>query len=74
MPLHLMNLKEDGRLNIERINKQPVEEHMRMLGNLTDSHWDYYLSVLPINEGYVCPRNILVDYGFDDKRSGIDIE
>ncbi len=66
-------LKEDGSLDIERIEQLPVEEHMKMLGEFTDEQYDYYLSTLPDDDSSDCPRNIVVDYGFDDKRSGVDI-
>ena len=67
-------LKEDGSLDIERIDQLPVEEHMEMLGELNSKQWDYYISTWPINESNDCPRNINVDYGIEDERSGIDID
>lgn len=70
-------LKEDGSLDIERINKLPVEEHMNMLGELTSKQWDYYVSTWPINESNNCPRNIIIDYTMEDeikRGTGVDIE
>ena len=60
-------LKEDGSLDIERINKLPVEQHMNMLGELTSKQWDYYLSTWPIIDSNDCPRNIIVDYTMEDE-------
>lgn len=63
----MVYLKEDGSLDIERIDKLPVEEHMSMLGELTSKQWDYYISTWPINESNDCPRNIIVDYTMEDE-------
>lgn len=60
-------LKEDGSLDIDRINKLPVEEHMSMLGEFTSRQIDEYLSRCPINEDKNCPRNIVVDYTMEDE-------
>lgn len=69
-----MYLTEDGSLDNERIDQLPVEEHMRVLGEFTSTQMDYYMSKLSENNGIDSPRNIIVDYGFDDGRSGVDIE
>lgn len=60
-------LKEDGSLDIERIEQLPVEEHMKMLGKFTDEQCDYYLSTLPDDNSNDCPRNIIVDYTMEDE-------
>ena len=44
-------LKEDGSLDIERINKLPIEEYMEVIGDLTKEQYEYYLSKTPINKG-----------------------
>jgi len=43
-------LKEDGSLDIERINSLPYEEYMDAMGDLTQEQVQEYLSKLPINE------------------------
>ena len=43
-------LKEDGSLDIKRINKLPIEEYMDVVGDLTEEQYEEYLSKLPINE------------------------
>lgn len=60
-------LKDDGSLDLVRINRLPVEEHMKMLGELTDEQCDYYLSTLPDDDSSDCPRNIFVDYTLEDE-------
>ena len=54
-------LKEDGSLDIERINKLPIEEYMDVVGNLTEEQYEEYLSKLPINESNEPIRVIKVD-------------
>ena len=44
-------LKEDGSLDVERINKLPIEEYMEVIGDLTKEQYEYYQSKTPINEG-----------------------
>ena len=43
-------LKEDGSLDIERINSLPLEERMGVIGELTEEHYNAYISSLPLNE------------------------
>ena len=54
-------LKEDGSLDIERINKLPINEHMKVIGSLTREQFEQYISTIPINEGKDYPRAIRVD-------------
>ena len=54
-------LKEDGSLDIERINKLPIEEYMDVIGNLTQEQYKYYLSKTPINESQEPVRAVVVD-------------
>ena len=65
-------LKEDGSLDIERINNLPLEEYMEEVGNLTQEQYREYVSKLPINESKECTQAVEVNFGFDDKRSGVD--
>lgn len=70
----MVYLKTDGSLDIDHINILPIEERMMVMGNLTSAQYDYYVSTFPINEGNQHTEAVCVDYGFDDKRSGIDID
>ena len=54
-------LKEDGNLNIEWINKLPIEEHCKVVASLTRKQMKEYLSKQPINESKNYPRSIRVD-------------
>ena len=54
-------LKEDGSLDIERINKLPLEEHMKEVGSFTREQFKQYVSTIPLNEGKSYPRAIMVD-------------
>lgn len=67
-------LREDGSLDIDRIDQLPVEGHMDMLGEFTSKQMEEYLSKLPVFDESQCPRAIIVDYGRDDPRSGVDAE
>ena len=70
-------LKEDGSLDIERINNLPIEEYMEVIGNLTKEQYQYYLSKLPINEGNEHTKAVVVDYTLEEeleRGSGVDIE
>lgn len=67
-------LKEDGSLDLERIDQLPVEKFMDMLGEFTSNQMEEYLSKLPVVDANKCPRFILVDYGRDDPRSGVDAD
>ena len=62
-------LKEDGSLDIERINSLPYEEYMDAMGDLTQEQVQEYLSKLPINESNEPVRAVLVDYPM-----GVDAE
>lgn len=67
-------INEDGSLNIERINKLPLEEYIDIIGDFTEEQSKEYISKIPINESNEPIRMVHVDYGLDDERSGIDIE
>ena len=60
-------LKEDGSLDIERINQLPIEEYMKMIGELTDEQYHFYVSTLPINEDHQPAKAIVVDYSMEDE-------
>ena len=54
-------LKEDGSLDVEHINKLPLEEYMDTIGDLSEEQYEEYLSKLPINESNEPIRVIKVD-------------
>lgn len=62
-------LKEDGSLDIERINSMQFEEYMNEMGTLTREQVEEYLSKIPINESKTPMKAILVEsiekYGVD---------
>lgn len=62
-------LKEDGSLDIERINSMQFEEYMNEMGTLTREQVEEYLSKIPINESKTPMKAIVVEsiekYGVD---------
>ena len=58
-------LKEDGSLDIERINKLPIKEYMEEIGDLTDEQYNEYLSKLPVNESNEPMQAITVDFSIE---------
>lgn len=69
-------LKEDGSLDIERINKLPLEEYMDMMGNLTQEQVREYVTKLPINESKEPMKAVIVDYTLEEEieRGGVIAE
>ena len=59
--MNMALLKEDGSLDIERINKLPLEEHMKEIGALTKEQFKQYVSTIPLNEDKSYPRAIRVN-------------
>ena len=58
-------LKEDGSLDIERINSPPIDEYTDVMGDLTQEQYkEYveYVSKMPMNESKEPTRIIFVDY------------
>ena len=60
-------LKEDGCLDIERINNLPIEEYMDVMGDLTQEQIEEYISKLPINESHEPMRAVKVDYTLEEE-------
>ena len=54
-------LKEDGSLDVERINKLPINEYIYVIGSLTQEQHKEYLSKLPINESRETTKAVIVD-------------
>lgn len=63
----MVPLKENGELDIERINEQPIEEYMEVIGGLTEEQYKEYLSNLPINELKEPVRAVVVDYTLEEE-------
>ena len=61
-------LKEDGSLDIERINSLPLREYMDAMGDLTQEQVQEYLSKLPINESNEPMRVTKVDWLTDEEK------
>ena len=60
-------LKEDGSLDIKRINQLPIEEYMDVVGDLTEEQYKEYLSKLPINESNESMKAVVVDYTLEEE-------
>lgn len=70
-------LKEDGSLDIERMDALPIEEYMKMVRELTDEQYHYYVSSFPVNEDHQPVKAIVVDYSMEDeikRGTGVDID
>jgi hypothetical protein len=65
-------LKEDGSLDIEWINKLPLEEWMDVIGDMSKEQFDEYNSKTPLNESNEPARAIEVDYTLEEdiKKNG----
>lgn len=59
--------KEDGSLNVELINKLPLEEYMETMADLTQEQVKEYLCKTPINESKESMRAIPVDYTIEEE-------
>lgn len=72
----MVYLKEDGSLDIERINKLPVEEYMVVMGTLTQEQIKEYNSKLPINESNEPFCGIKVNYTLEEeiKKGAVDAD
>ena len=62
----MVYLKEDGSLDVERINSLPLEEYMDIIGDLTEEQYKEYLSQLPLNESHEPMQAVVVDYTFEE--------
>lgn len=59
--------KENGELDVERINNLPIEEYMEVIGGLTDEQYKEYCSNLPVTGTKEPVRAIVVDYTLEDE-------
>ena len=60
-------LKEDGSLDVERINNLPLEEYEKEIAALTQEQYKEYISKQQINEFNETIRAIEVDYTLEDE-------
>ena len=69
-------LKEDGSLDIERINALPLEEYKEVIGRLTWEQVDEYFSKIPLNESLQNPHYVEAEYTLEDElaRGGVLLE
>lgn len=65
-------IKEDGSLDVEYIRNLPFEERMEVVACLSDKHLKEYVGDIPYNDNPSPIIPIVVDYGYDDIRSGVD--
>lgn len=63
-------LREDGSLDVERINRLPYEEYILEIHRLTKVQRKEYDSKLPINESHTPKRAIVVNSIDDELNSG----
>jgi len=63
-------LKEDGSLDIEWINKLPINEWMNLMGDLTEEQFEEYESKCPLNEGINTVRIHMVDCSMEEDMEG----
>ena len=63
----MIPLKENGELDVERINNLPIEEYMEVIGGLTEEQYNEYLSTLPITGSKEPVRAIVVDYTLEEE-------
>ena len=64
-------LKEDGSLDVERINKLPMQEYMKVMDDLSEERYNEYISHLPINESKRCTKVLQVNYTIET--DGVDM-
>ena len=66
-------LKKDGSLDVERINKLPLDEYIKELELLTQEQYNDYISKLPINESQELFHVVEVDCTMEEdvKRNGL---
>ena len=65
-------LKEDGSLDIEWINKLPLEEWMDVIGDMSKEQFDEYNSKTPLNGSNEPAHPVVVDYTMEE--DGVDAE
>ena len=59
-------LKEDGRLDVDRINNFPIDEFMDVFCTLTKEQVKEFTSALPIKESQEPIKTIEINYSMED--------
>ena len=59
-------LKEDGSLDVEKINKLPLDERLHEIGKFTREQVKEYFSKVPIKESHKPITPVKVDYKMED--------
>ena len=59
-------LKEDGSLDVERINKLPLDKRLHEIGKFTRGQVEEYFSKAPIKESHMSITPVKVDYKMED--------
>jgi hypothetical protein len=57
-------LKEDGSLDVERINNLPLDERLHEIGKFTREQVEEYFSQMPVCHGSIKP--VKVNYKMED--------
>lgn len=73
----MIPLKEDGSLDIDRINRLSINDYINVIENLTEQQLEYYNSTIPINESRQHTKAVLVDYTMEDeikRGTGVDAD
>lgn len=68
-----MFIAENGEPNAARINKLPLVEYMRVIGIMTDSQFNEYLSKSPVNESQDPVRAIKVNFPIENIGTDADL-
>lgn len=62
--------KEDGSLDIERINRLPFKEHVKEMASLSIAQIHEYFSKQPLNESKGHTRAVMVDFTLEEALAG----
>ena len=66
-------LKEDGSLDVERIDSLPFEEYVKEMATLTQDQYKDYLSKQPLNKSHETTKAVYVDCTMEEdiERNGL---
>lgn len=59
-------LKEDGSLDVDRINQLPIEDYMKVVGSFTYEERKEYYRICPFYESTEPVKPIGVDYSLEE--------
>lgn len=62
----MVYLKEDGSLDVERINELPFEEITEMMGSFTREQMKEYISKIPVTESRGTVKVVKINYRMED--------